>query len=88
MIGIVRALAFGFCERQYAGDGSACGAQYPAGNQINKDANRWLGKDGRKVQDYGIPCRCESRSTHIGLHEIGSSLPISSAGHFYLYSFS
>ena len=67
---------------------SAWGAQYPAGGQVDKSVSCWLGKDVRKVQDYGIPCRCESSCTHIGLHEIGVPLSISSAGHFCFYSFS
>jgi hypothetical protein len=82
MVGIVRTLVFGFCKWENTGDGSACGAQYPSRNQIDKDACCWLGKDRRKIQDYGIPCRCENSGAHIGLREIGSSLPISSAGIF------
>lgn len=71
MIGIVRAYAFGFCQRQDAGeglrrggyvplakaDGASARAQYPAGNQVDKNMSRRLGKDGRKTQDYGVPCR-------------------------------
>jgi len=49
MIGIVRAFVFLVRKWENTGDGSACGAQYPAGVQFDKDVNCWLGKDGRKV---------------------------------------
>jgi hypothetical protein len=88
MVSIVRAFAFGFCKRHDAGDGSPAGTQYPAGYEIDENLKRWLRKYGRKAQDYGIPCRCQNSSTHIGLLEMVVSLPISSAGHFYFYSFS
>jgi hypothetical protein len=88
MVSVVRTLAFWFCKRHNACDSVSAGAQYPAGYQIGENLKCWLGKDGRKIQDYGIPCRCQKSSTHIGLREKGLSLPISSAGHFYFYSFS
>jgi len=88
MIGVVWTLAFGFRKRQNTGDGSARGAQYPAGEQVDENTSGRLGKYGRKTQDYGVPCRCVRKNVHNGLHEIGLSLPISSADHFYFYSFS
>ena len=88
MTGVVRTLVFRVRKLDNTGDGSACGAQYPAGYQVDKNMRCWLGKDGRKAQDYGIPCRCENSCTHIGLREMVSYLPISSAGHFYFYSLS
>jgi hypothetical protein len=88
MVGIVRTIAFWFCKRHNTSDGSACGAQYLAVDQVDKDMSCWLGKDERKVQDYGFPCRCESNGIHIGLRETGFLLPILSTVHFCFYSLS
>jgi len=55
MIGIVRTIDFGFRKRQNDGDGMAAGTQYTDGNQVDENTSGRLSKNGRKVQDYGIP---------------------------------
>jgi hypothetical protein len=65
MIGIVGMLARRIGEREHAGDGSAGGAQYPAGHQPEKNLGAGPGKHLEKLAKKSCPSR--SNSVHIDL---------------------
>ena len=88
VIRVVSSFALWVCEWKNAGDSSSGGTEYPSGYQFDENRCCWLSEDRIKVQDNRIPCRCENRSIHFGLHEKVLYLSLSSAGHFYFYSFS
>jgi hypothetical protein len=82
MVGVVRTLAFWLCKWHNTGNSMLARAQCPVGYEIGENLKCRLGKDGSKIQDYGVPCRCQKSSTHIGLTGIAIYKSAQSGGGF------
>jgi len=66
MISIVSSLAVWVCEWQNTGDGMSCGAEYPSGDEIEKNFRRGNREYWEKVLNYRTPCR-SSNCIHANL---------------------